>query len=136
MTDIVVPTAEEMEKELLERARANAEDPMEMAAKTYHIQLQRFKSLQHLLKSGRSKMRFLNLVMEYPLNDAKLKAHTQVEQDLAMLASSVLEAKFLLCMLNYQQHSDTLLDAQNSPLTDNTNTDSIELSSTTGEQNG
>jgi hypothetical protein len=131
MTDITIPTAEEIEKELLERAKANADDPMEMAAKTYHIQLQRFKSLQHLLKSGRSKMRFLNLVMEYPLNDAKLKAHTQIEQDLAMLASSVLEAKFLLCMLNYQQNADVLLAAQD--LTGNINTGTIETSSTTGE---
>jgi hypothetical protein len=133
MTDVVIPTAEELEKELIQRAKDNANDPMEMAAKTYHLQLQRFKSLQHLLKSGRSKMRLLNLIMEYPLNDAKLKAHTPVEQDLALLANSVLEAKFVLIMLNYQANFDQLAAADNAPLTDVVIDDSLKPEETTGE---
>ena len=126
-------TPEQLEQELLQKTVDNSEDMLEMAAKTYHIQLQRFKAMKHLLKSGRSKMRLLDLVMEYPLNNDKLKAHTQVEQELAMLASSVLEAKFLLVMLNYQQHAETLMEAQKTSLTEVENTDTV---NTTGETNG
>lgn len=127
-----VKTPEEFEKELLQKAQDSSEDVMEMAAKTYHIQLQRFKALKHLLKSGRSKMRLLDLILEYPLNDAKLKAHTEVERELALLCDQILQAKFLLLFANYQQHAEKLLEAQNS-LTEEVKDDTVIV---TGESNG
>ena len=111
LVETPIKSADEIEKELLGEVNKTTEGMVEGVYQTYKMSLAAFKSHQHKLKSGRSKIRLLNLLMEYPLNSDKLKVHTQDEQELFALASNVLECKFLLLQYAYFMNGDKILKA-------------------------
>lgn len=106
-----IKSADEIEKELLGEVNKTTEGMVEGVYQTYKMSLANFKANQHRLKSGRSKIRLLNLLMEYPLNADKLKLQTKDEQELFAYASNVLECKFLLLQYAYFMNGDKILKA-------------------------
>lgn len=111
LVETPIKSADEIEKELLGEVNKTTEGMVEGVYQTYKMSLAAFKSNQHKLKSGRSKIRLLNLLMEYPLNNENLKVHTKDEQELFALASNVLECKFLLLQYAYFMNGDKILKA-------------------------
>lgn len=87
-----------VEQEMLDAVQKESIDILGTALRTYHINLQALKAKLPLLKSGRGKIRLLNLLIEYPLNDNKLQAHTELEKELFQLADNCLQAKYLALM--------------------------------------
>lgn len=104
-----IKSADEIEKELLAEVSKTSDTIIEQAMKAYYMALGEFKRNQFKLKSGRSKIRLLNLLMEYPLNEANVKLHSKDEQLLFALASQVLESKFLIIQYSYMMYKDQIV---------------------------
>jgi replicative DNA helicase len=103
--------AKAIEQEMLEAAQNRAVDPAESAAMVYHMY--KPELLRRLPKlSTRALRRVFQLVIEHPLNDKALKATTQLEQEVFMLADSMLQSKFVLMMDTYKDGAEQLVNAQ------------------------
>jgi hypothetical protein len=100
-----------VEQEMLQAVQKESIDILEVALRTYHINLSVLKSKMHLLKSGRSKIRLMNLLIEYPLNSDKLKAHTDIEKELFILADNCLQAKYLAMMYQMALGGEEIMKA-------------------------
>lgn len=106
-TTLVDP--KQIEDNLLKEVNNTTAGLIETISKSYYLALTEFRKNQFRLKSGRSKIRLVNMLMEYPMNEEKLKAHTKDEQYLFTLANQVLECKYLLLQYSYMMYSDQMI---------------------------
>ena len=105
-----VKSADDIEKHLLEQAQAKVQDPIEAAAMMYGLYMPKFKQGLKTLGS-RARIRVMNALIEYPLNERKYNHVTLLEKELMAIGHAVLEAKFVMIMATYNQNLDKLIKA-------------------------
>jgi hypothetical protein len=99
----------QIEADLLKEVNNTTTGLIETITKSYYMALTEFRKNQFRLKSGRSKIRLVNMLMDYPLNEEKIKSHTKDEQYLFTLANQVLECKYLLLQYSYMMYGDQMI---------------------------
>lgn len=106
----------QVEQELLAQAHARADDPVETASTAYSMYVPHFKRLLPKM-STRSLRRILQYLVLYPLEQDSVKSANELEKQFMQLVNSLVEAKFVMIMATYSEHSQQLLDAAETPLT-------------------
>lgn len=106
----------EVEEQLIKMAHERAEDPVETAASTYRMYLPYFNMNLHKL-STRGLRRVINFMVKYPLEQDDIKAASDFEKEFMHLTNTLAEAKFVMIMHTYLEHSQKLFETVEKPLT-------------------
>ena len=101
-----------IEEELLAKAEANAEDPMQQASAMFGLYMPKFKQGVDKL-SSRAKSRVLKALIEYPLNEKAYQHSSHHEKEMVAIGDAVLQAKFLMVLTT--MHSSPELDKAMDP---------------------
>lgn len=100
----------EVEKQMIDAAQKNVEDPAEQAAMIYTMYRPEFLRRSKKL-SARGRSRVLELLVQYPLN-GEVKFSNELEKEAYFLADSMIQAKFVLMMETYKNGAEQLITAQ------------------------
>lgn len=110
-------TGKEVEDFMVKAAQERAEDPSEMAASAYAMYGPYYKLAVPKL-SKRSLRRILDYLIFYPLEKDSVKAANEAERSVMQLANFLIEAKFIMQMDHYAQNLDKIVEAVETPLTE------------------
>lgn len=106
-------SVEQFEKELLEQAEKNQQDPVNLAATLFTIYLPRFQNLVGTL-SSRALRRVLCALIEVPLNQSEFNHSTQQEKDCFAIGDRLLQAKWIMIQQAFMDNSKELHQATSS----------------------
>jgi hypothetical protein len=106
-----------IEEELVRIAQERAEDPVETAASTYRIYLPYYRA--NLPKmSSRALRRIVKFIVEYPLEKSEIGAASAHEREMMELINTLVQAKFVMILATFNEQSEKIHQAMNSPLTE------------------
>jgi hypothetical protein len=111
--DMEIPKydAKKIEQEMLNAAENRAVDPAETAAMIFTMYKPEVSKRLSMLSSKQMRRLLKNLI-EYPLNEKEMKTFSKLENEFFMLASSMLEAKFIMMQQTYMESAEQLVQAQ------------------------
>lgn len=103
-------TPQEVEQAMIAKAMNQAIDPLEVASMLYGLYLPKFKMGMRRL-SSRARMRVLNYLVEYPLNEGNIKPKDKLESELIAMGHAVLESKFMMILSTMNEGLGDLFNA-------------------------
>lgn len=106
----------QVEADMIAAAQARAEDPTETAASIYSMYMPTYDRILPKL-STRSLRRVLNYAVKYPFHQDDVKPTSNMEKEVMLLVSTLIEAKVVMIMDQYRLHAEQLYNAAHTPLT-------------------
>lgn len=112
----------ELEKAMVEKASARAEDPEEIAATLFTLYLPRFHALVDGL-SNKALRRLIKAIIEHPIEDKPYYIKEQSEKEAFAIANALLDSKYVMIFNAYSSGLDTLVKASEDQATEVSNND-------------
>lgn len=110
-------SGKEVEDFMIKAAQERSEDPTEMAAGAYTMYGPYLKLAIPKL-STRSLRRILKYLVFYPFDQDDVKAANETEKSVMQLANLLIEAKFVMQMDAYRAGLEQIVEAAETPLTE------------------
>lgn len=101
----------QIEQDMIKAAENRAVDPAETAAMVFTMYKPEVSKRLSMLSSKQMRRLLKNLI-EYPLNEKEMKTFSKLENEFFMLASAMLESKFIMMQQTYMESAEELVKAQ------------------------